>query len=154
MTKTKLDQVRAALQRALTSYDLRVVRQRIGQALAALDAEKGAESPNWVAIPQRSCINPIEESADAFWKFWRENGETHKHGYYESTWGAINAALAYGHEPPQAAPSVADKVLRDALERAQGCINGLLKRTPVRDVSETLAEIEHALAAAAPSPPK
>jgi hypothetical protein len=31
--------------------------------------------------------------ADAFWKYWRENGETHKHGYYESTWGAIRAAL-------------------------------------------------------------
>ena len=28
-----------------------------------------------------------------FLKYWRENGETHKHGYYESTWGAINAAL-------------------------------------------------------------
>ena len=34
------------------------------------------------------------EAADAFWNYWRENGETHKHGYYESTWGAINAALA------------------------------------------------------------
>ena len=33
------------------------------------------------------------EAADAFWKYWRENGETHKHGYYESTWGAINRAL-------------------------------------------------------------
>lgn len=32
-------------------------------------------------------------AADAFWKYWKENGETHKHGYYESTWGAINAAL-------------------------------------------------------------
>lgn len=47
-----------------------------------------------------------------------------------------------------------ERVLRDALERSQGCINGLLKRTPVRDVSETLAEIEHALTIAAPSPPK
>lgn len=32
-------------------------------------------------------------AADAFWAYWRENGETHKHGYYESTWGAINCAL-------------------------------------------------------------
>ena len=39
-------------------------------------------------------ITPIHEAADAFWKYWRENGETHAHGYYESTWGAINAALA------------------------------------------------------------
>ena len=33
------------------------------------------------------------EAANAFWKYWNENGETHKHGYYESTWGAINQAL-------------------------------------------------------------
>lgn len=33
------------------------------------------------------------KAADAFWDYWKENGETHKHGYYESTWGAINAAL-------------------------------------------------------------
>jgi hypothetical protein len=33
------------------------------------------------------------KAADAFWKYWKENGETHKHGYYESTWGAINAAI-------------------------------------------------------------
>lgn len=32
-------------------------------------------------------------AADAFWKYWQENGETHKHGYYESTWGAINRAI-------------------------------------------------------------
>jgi hypothetical protein len=34
----------------------------------------------------------------------------------------------------------------DALERARGCIKGLLARTPVRDVSETLAEIDAVLA--------
>jgi len=38
-------------------------------------------------------INPTGEAADAFWRYWKANGETHKHGYYESTWGAINAAL-------------------------------------------------------------
>ncbi len=40
-------------------------------------------------------VGPIatHEAADAFWKHWRENGETHKHGYYESTWGAINKAI-------------------------------------------------------------
>ena len=31
--------------------------------------------------------------ADAFWEYWNENGETHKHGYYESTWGALAKAL-------------------------------------------------------------
>ena len=45
------------------------------------------------------CLNVTEsgdschQAADAFWDYWKENGETHKHGYYESTWGAINAAL-------------------------------------------------------------
>ena len=44
-------------------------------------------------------IRPTAEAADAFWKYWRENGETHKHGYYESTWGAINAALRAAPSP-------------------------------------------------------
>ena len=43
--------------------------------------------------PERVWIKPVHEAADAFWAHGRENGETHKHGYYESTWGAINAAL-------------------------------------------------------------
>lgn len=33
------------------------------------------------------------KAADAFWQYWKANGETHKHGYYESTWGAINQAV-------------------------------------------------------------
>lgn len=43
--------------------------------------------------PTRKCVKPEAAVADAFWKYWRENGETHVHGYYESTWGAINAAI-------------------------------------------------------------
>ena len=35
--------------------------------------------------------------------------------------------------------------LRATCERARGCIAGLLKRTPVRDVAETLAEIDDAI---------
>ena len=35
---------------------------------------------------------------DAFWRYWKENGETHKHGYYESTWGAIKAYLRKAEE--------------------------------------------------------
>jgi uncharacterized coiled-coil DUF342 family protein len=37
--------------------------------------------------------------------------------------------------------------VRDELNalRARGCIDGLLKRTPVRDVAETLAEIDAAI---------
>lgn len=47
------------------------------------------------------------KAADAFWDYWRANGETHKHGYYESTWGAINRALIVvgvtEWKPPQGA---------------------------------------------------
>jgi hypothetical protein len=39
-------------------------------------------------------------------------------------------------------------LLADALERAMGCIRGLLARTPVRDVAETEAEARAALRAA------
>lgn len=37
------------------------------------------------------------------------------------------------------------KTLLDALERARGCILGLLTRVPVRDADETLAEIDRVL---------
>lgn len=37
-------------------------------------------------------------AADAFWRVWRQNGETHKHGYYESTWMAVDAALCMTEE--------------------------------------------------------
>lgn len=43
--------------------------------------------------PLEVVIAPTHEGADAFWKYWEQNGKTHRHGYYESTWGAINAAL-------------------------------------------------------------
>ena len=39
-------------------------------------------------------VHPLcHQAADAFWRYWNENGETHKRGYYESTWGAINQAI-------------------------------------------------------------
>jgi hypothetical protein len=38
-------------------------------------------------------IRPTHEGADAFWNAWKEFGETHKHGYYESTWIGINRAI-------------------------------------------------------------
>jgi hypothetical protein len=57
------------------------------------------------------------KAADAFWKHWNKYGETHRRGYYESTWGAINCALRmigvrehhygqmYGGEPTAALPA-------------------------------------------------
>src|SRR5258706_6769432 len=69
-----------------------------------------------VAIPRRGimklepAIIPTHQAADAFWKYWKENGETHKHGYYESTWGAINAALRSSGVTMHHYPSEADAI--------------------------------------------
>lgn len=54
----------------------------------------------WDPVPAKACIKPTHEAADAFWEYWKAKGETHKHGYYESTWGAINKALACGWTQP------------------------------------------------------
>lgn len=52
-----------------------------------------APSVGWSEMALNVGHPDCHKAADAFWKYWRENGETHKHGYYESTWGAINCAL-------------------------------------------------------------
>lgn len=37
-------------------------------------------------------LKPTHEVADAFWSKYKELED--KHGYYESTWGALRAALS------------------------------------------------------------
>lgn len=67
--------------------------------VSANDSAQAADVPSGTVFPPVSNLamnsgHPdADKAADAFWKYWRENGETHKHGYYESTWGAINRAL-------------------------------------------------------------
>jgi len=63
---------------------------------AALAAPAGNDAKVLPIVPWNGgwAIRPTHEAANAFWKYWEENGVTHKHGYYESTWGAINRALA------------------------------------------------------------
>lgn len=86
--------------------------------LATLTAEverlRQEKAAGWV--PSKACVVPTHEAADAFWKYWRENGETHKHGYYESTWGAINAALNSTGQLDAATSREA--ALREALRKA------------------------------------
>jgi len=65
---------------------------RVEELEAELNAAQDAIRSGWLETINPA-IRPTHMAADAFWKYWRENGETHKHGYYESTWGAINAAL-------------------------------------------------------------
>lgn len=67
--------------------------EEFSNSIQSLPASAKANAEILRAAKNRRIV-PTEEAADAFWKYWRENGETHKHGYYESTWGAINAALA------------------------------------------------------------
>lgn len=54
------------------------------------------------------------KAADAFWEYWNANGETHKRGYYESTWGAINRALRTVGVVEHDYPAPPAKVLGDA----------------------------------------
>lgn len=63
------------------------------ERLRALLAEQDNVEPVEYAINTQS--KHIHTAVDAFWQYWREYGETHKHGYYESTWGAINQAIRY-----------------------------------------------------------
>ncbi len=41
--------------------------------------------------------------ADAFWNSWKANGETHKHGYYESTWMSLRAAFIVAQDTQEEA---------------------------------------------------
>lgn len=75
---------RTALQ---TAYGEGVIA---GKALQQ-SSEPVAEKINDVALNVKS--KNCHLAADAFWQSWRENGKTHKRGYYEATWGAINEAL-------------------------------------------------------------
>jgi len=97
--------------------------------------------PEPAALPpkERLALNvrhpDCHKAADAFWTYWAENGETHKRGYYESTWGAINRALRtvgvveHGPSPaatvkdsltPDAAPSVAPEPVAWRYQDARG----------------------------------
>lgn len=94
--------------------------------------EDGSVYPRYVVAGDDFPVCPLEAPSiaqlahDNPGSFW---GET--------SIGKANAALI------AAAPD-----LYDALQRSLGCIRGLLARTPVRDVSETLAEIAAAIAKA------
>lgn len=103
------------------------------------------EAPKWT--PTKACIVPTAEAADAFWKFWRENGETHKHGYYESTWGAINAALnSTGQLAPT--PPAGDAETAELIERLEA-ITANYGLDHYDDADKVLREIVAALRALA-----
>ena len=89
----------------------------------ALDKQPQGE---WQPVPPRACIKPTHEAANAFWLYWRENGETHKHGFYESTWGAINAALAHGWNPPALAAAPQDDPVRVLTDEERSGLNNAL----------------------------
>ena len=63
-------------------------RVRLGKA-----SRQECESYVSAMESRRLQLRPVHEAADAFWEYWQENGETCKHGYYESTWNAINRAI-------------------------------------------------------------
>ena len=83
--------------------ELQLQRHTLADRVRSGDASR-SECESYVSAMEgrRLWLKPSHEAADAFWKYWRENGETHHHGYYESTWGAINAAIEVaGLEPKE-----------------------------------------------------
>lgn len=68
-------------------------KQHIEQGFRILEKAKEAGRREAHAPEGEPAIRPTEEAANAFWRYWKLNGVTHRHGFYESTWGAINAAL-------------------------------------------------------------
>lgn len=99
---------------------------------AAQTAGVPEEGPFGLALNVRH--KKCHEAADAFWTYWNENGETHRHGYYESTWGAINAAIklvgvvphTYGGQIAAAPQPVAEQVGEfSAVEQLSELLRGL-----------------------------
>lgn len=58
--------------------------------------EEPLVKPSTIAVTTGLAINPTHEAANAFWHHWNNHGRKSIDGYYESTWGAINAALKVG----------------------------------------------------------
>lgn len=92
----------------------RDVREAAARRIDALEAEVAALRSLRIALNVQH--HDCHKAADAFWTYWRENGETHKRGYYESTWGAINAAIRTVGVIPWAAGIAADA----AIDAARG----------------------------------
>lgn len=84
--------------RALRDAGLHPFSDQLAHERRMVDEQPRPRETAWELVEStRSALlrfHPTHEAAEAFWRYWRENGETHKHGYYESTWGAINAALS------------------------------------------------------------
>ncbi|MCP5004664.1 MAG: hypothetical protein GY941_12110 [Planctomycetes bacterium] len=47
---------------------------------------------------KKTIVCPSRRACAAFWKSWEENGETRKHGDYESTWMAVRAYMVVADE--------------------------------------------------------
>lgn len=103
------------LREALEYYDCSKNNERANRTREALRLTASIEQPTSEAreLALNTRHDFAHKAADAFWKYWKENGETHKHGYYESTWGAINRAIRmvgvvphdYGNPAPPALPA-------------------------------------------------
>jgi len=79
----------AEFARSIWQAALAAERDRLTAEVAAL-REAGIQKEHLsLNVRHPDC----HKAADEFWSYWKENGETHRHGYYESTWGAINCAL-------------------------------------------------------------
>jgi hypothetical protein len=89
--KASASHFRQAWENGQTAADLRAeldsANNRANAAIR-LVAEFEMASINLKKCPR------THSAADAFWDTWKKNNETHKHGYYESTWLAVDAAMS------------------------------------------------------------
>ena len=78
-----------------------IIRAKVAQVFVYIAAkilgtgfeiEINPSKSNKIKLPLDG-IQFSEKVAHEFWRVWEENGETHKHGFYESTWMSIWAAL-------------------------------------------------------------
>lgn len=72
---------------------LKIASLAIDGAILAVTPHPHADEAAKVEYALNTRHPNCHQAADAFWKYWNENGETHKRGYYESTLGAINRAI-------------------------------------------------------------
>ena len=74
---------------------IKLLQHRYGIPQAEIDSEVHIPESDEPHLPSGWLMCPrTHRAADEFWRVWREVGESGKHGYYESTWMAVDAAMA------------------------------------------------------------
>ena len=76
-----------------------VAAYKLGRENASKLTDPAAERAAVEALITEALPISQHHVADEFWRAWNENGERHKHGFYESTWMSLRAALTAALKP-------------------------------------------------------